>query len=135
MLLVLNRTEEHGVRKIDHARDAAAPGTEENTLALGRTVDHVVGCTEEFPNQRRFVLVKRPFEMGGQEAILDIHSGGQATLGHPPQATPLLMIGELFEQLTAQAGERQIDGAAVGLVQAEHGMMNGSAVAVLEGFA
>src|SRR2546426_12370732 len=75
MLLVLNRTEEHGVREIDHARDAAAPGTEENTLALGRTVDHVVGRTEEFPNQRRFVLVKRPFEMGGQEAILDIHSG------------------------------------------------------------
>ena len=58
-----------------------------------------------------------------------------ATPHPPPQATPLLMIGELFEQLTAQAGERQIDGAAVGLVQAEHGMMNGSAVAVLEGFA
>ena len=70
---------------------------------------------------------------GGQLPINP--SGGRLSLGHPPQATPLLMIGELFEQLTAQAGERQIDGAAVGLVQAEHGMMNGSAVAVLEGFA
>jgi acetyl-CoA C-acetyltransferase len=62
-------------------------------------------------------------------------SGGRLSLGHPPQATPLLMVGELFEQLTGSAGERQLDGAAVGLVQAEHGMMNGAGVAVLEGLA
>jgi acetyl-CoA acetyltransferase len=62
-------------------------------------------------------------------------SGGRLSLGHPPQATPLLMVGELLEQLTGRAGERQVDGAATGLVQAEHGMMNGAGVAVLESFA
>jgi benzoylsuccinyl-CoA thiolase BbsB subunit len=59
-------------------------------------------------------------------------SGGRLSLGHPPQATPLLMVGEIFDQLTGAAGARQVEGAAVGLVQAEHGMMNGAAVAVLE---
>jgi acetyl-CoA C-acetyltransferase len=59
-------------------------------------------------------------------------SGGRLALGHPPQATPLLMIGEIFDQLTGGAGPRQVQGAAVGAVQAEHGMMNGAAVAVLE---
>jgi acetyl-CoA acetyltransferase len=62
-------------------------------------------------------------------------SGGRLSLGHPPQATPLLMVGELFEQLMGRAGERQIAGAAAGLLQAEHGMMNGAGVAVLERFA
>ena len=59
-------------------------------------------------------------------------SGGRLSLGHPPQATPLLELQEVCEQLTGSAGERQIDGANVGLVQAEHGVMNGCAVAVLE---
>jgi acetyl-CoA acyltransferase len=59
-------------------------------------------------------------------------SGGRLSLGHPPQATPLLMLGEVLEQLTGRCGVRQIDGAQVGLVQAEHGMMNGTAIAVLE---
>ena len=62
-------------------------------------------------------------------------SGGRLSLGHPPQATPLLMVGEVLEQVTERAGERQLAGAATGLVQAEHGMMNGAGVVVLEGFA
>jgi acetyl-CoA C-acetyltransferase len=59
-------------------------------------------------------------------------SGGRLSLGHPPQATPLLELQEVCQQLTHAAGDRQVAGAAVGLVQAEHGVMNGSAVAVLE---
>jgi acetyl-CoA acetyltransferase len=59
-------------------------------------------------------------------------SGGRLSLGHPPQATPLLEVQEVFEQLTGRAGERAVGGAAVGLVQAEHGVMNGTAVAILE---
>jgi acetyl-CoA C-acetyltransferase len=59
-------------------------------------------------------------------------SGGRLALGHPPQATPLLMLGEVFEQLTGRAGARQLARTQVGLVQAEHGMMNGAGVAVLE---
>jgi acetyl-CoA acetyltransferase len=61
-------------------------------------------------------------------------SGGRLSLGHPPQATPLLMAGEVLDQLRGRCEPRQVAGAAVGLVQAEHGMMNGSTVAVLEGF-
>ena len=59
-------------------------------------------------------------------------SGGRLSVGHPPQVTPLLMVGEVFDQLTGAAGARQVTGAAVGLVQAEHGMMNGACVAILE---
>jgi acetyl-CoA acyltransferase len=59
-------------------------------------------------------------------------SGGRLSLGHPPQATPLLMLGEIFDQLTGVAGPRQVRAAGIGLVEAEHGMMNGAAVAVLE---
>ena len=54
-------------------------------------------------------------------------SGGRLSMGHPPQATPLLEVGSVFERLTGDA--------TVGLVQTEHGMMNGAAVAVLEAFA
>ena len=59
-------------------------------------------------------------------------SGGRLSLGHPPQATPLIMVGEILDQLCGQAGQRQVASAQVGLVQAEHGMINGSAVCVLE---
>jgi acetyl-CoA C-acetyltransferase len=59
-------------------------------------------------------------------------SGGRLSLGHPPQATPLLELQEVFEQLKGNAGARQVEGARVALVQAEHGVMNGSAVAILE---
>lgn len=59
-------------------------------------------------------------------------SGGRLSLGHPPQATPLLEVQEVCEQLTGNAGERQVEAPSVALVQAEHGVMNGSAVAVLE---
>jgi acetyl-CoA acetyltransferase len=74
---------------------------------------------------------------GGETALggrLPINpSGGRIAMGHPPQATPLYEVGEIFDQLLGAAGERQVAGAEVGLVQAEHGMMNGCAVAVLEG--
>jgi acetyl-CoA C-acetyltransferase len=59
-------------------------------------------------------------------------SGGRLSLGHPPQATPLLELQEVCDQLTGAVGERQVGGATVGLVQAEHGVMNGSAVAIVE---
>ena len=59
-------------------------------------------------------------------------SGGRLSLGHPPQATPLLELLEVCEQLTGEAEGRQVPDATVGLVQAEHGAINGSAVAILE---
>lgn len=59
-------------------------------------------------------------------------SGGRLSLGHPPQASPLLMVAEIARQLTGRAGKRQVRSAKLGLVQAEHGMMNGGAISALE---
>jgi len=59
-------------------------------------------------------------------------SGGRLSLGHPFYVTPLLEIAEIYWQLTGKAGERQVKDPQVGLVEAEHGMMNGSIVLVLE---
>ena len=59
-------------------------------------------------------------------------SGGRLSLGHPATATPLLEAGEIVLQLRKEAGERQVSGARRGLVHAEHGMLNGSMVFILE---
>jgi acetyl-CoA C-acetyltransferase len=59
-------------------------------------------------------------------------SGGRLSLGHPACATPLLETYEIAVQLRGGAGERQVANAALGLVHAEHGMLNGSAIAIWE---
>lgn len=59
-------------------------------------------------------------------------SGGRLSLGHPAFATALLEIFEVVTQLRGQSDERQVDGATRGLVHAEHGMVNGSVVMILE---
>lgn len=59
-------------------------------------------------------------------------SGGRLSLGHAPVVTPILETIEVARQLAGRAGDRQISPARVGLVQAEHGMDNGSLVMVLE---
>ena len=59
-------------------------------------------------------------------------SGGRLSLGHPACATPLLETHEIAQQLRGAAGERQVANAALGLVHAEHGMLNGSAIAIWE---
>lgn len=59
-------------------------------------------------------------------------SGGRLSLGHPPYCTPLLEVVEIVWQLRGEAGERQVKDPKVGLAQAEHGVMDGSAVVVLE---
>jgi acetyl-CoA C-acetyltransferase/acetyl-CoA acyltransferase len=78
-----------------------------------------------------------PAAVAGGETALDgplpiNPSGGRLSLGHPPQATGLLMVGEILEQLTGAANGRQVPDAEVGLVQTEHGVMNGATVAVFE---
>jgi acetyl-CoA acetyltransferase len=59
-------------------------------------------------------------------------SGGRLSLGHPPYVTPLYEVAEVADQLRGRAGERQVADAHWGLVHAEHGMVNGSVVAILE---
>lgn len=59
-------------------------------------------------------------------------SGGRLSLGHPAGATPLYELAEVVRQLRGEAGERQVKDANVGLVQSEHGMLNGAVVMLLE---
>jgi acetyl-CoA acetyltransferase len=59
-------------------------------------------------------------------------SGGRLSLGHPASATPLMELVEVVWQLRGEAGERQVKNAHIGLVHAEHGMLNGSIVMILE---
>jgi acetyl-CoA acetyltransferase len=59
-------------------------------------------------------------------------SGGRLSLGHPPAATPLYELAEIVRQLRGEAGERQVKDAQIGLCQAEHGMVNGAVVMLLE---
>jgi acetyl-CoA acetyltransferase len=51
-------------------------------------------------------------------------SGGRLSFGHPPYATPLYEVVEVLRRLRT--------GARRGLVHAEHGVVNGSVVAILE---
>ena len=60
-------------------------------------------------------------------------SGGRLSLGHPAYVTALLMHTHLVRQRRGPAGENQINGAKIGMAQAEHGMNNGIAVTILEG--
>ena len=59
-------------------------------------------------------------------------SGGRLSFGHPPYATPLYSTHEIVTQLRGEAAGRQVDKARLGLVHAEHGMVNGSLVTVVE---
>jgi acetyl-CoA acetyltransferase len=68
--------------------------------------------------------------IGGDVAINT--SGGRLSLGHPAFATPLFEVHEIVTQLRGDAGARQVPGARLGLVQAEHGMVNGSVVLIME---
>jgi acetyl-CoA C-acetyltransferase len=67
----------------------------------------------------------------GGTCVID-PSGGRLSLGHPACATPLLETYEIAQQLRGGAGERQVANAALALVHAEHGMLNGSAIAIWE---
>ncbi|MEM2958094.1 MAG: thiolase family protein [Candidatus Jordarchaeaceae archaeon] len=59
-------------------------------------------------------------------------SGGRLSLGHPPYVTPLAEIYEIVTQLRGEAGRRQVRDAEIGLVHAEHGMMNGNMVVIIK---
>ena len=90
---------------------AAAFRAEEDALALGGAVDDVFGCAQILANQLRLVLVERPLEMGGEEAVHDVHAGGEAELGHPPQDQRLVggLLGVLAEDDDPARVERAVD--------------------------
>jgi acetyl-CoA C-acetyltransferase len=91
-------------------------------------------CYEElglFPRGSAAAAVAegRTRALGGDRPINP--SGGRLSLGHPPYVTPLAEIAEITTQLRGAAGPRQVKGAEIGLVHAEHGMINGSTIAIL----
>ncbi|KPJ94017.1 MAG: acetyl-CoA acetyltransferase [Gemmatimonas sp. SG8_17] len=59
-------------------------------------------------------------------------SGGLKSKGHPVGATGIAQAIEIFEQLRGEAGERQVEGARVGLTQNMGGSGASSVVHVLE---
>jgi acetyl-CoA C-acetyltransferase len=59
-------------------------------------------------------------------------TGGRLSFGHPAGATPLYEVAEVVRQLWGCAPGRQVENARIGLVHAEHGMMNGSVVMAFE---
>ena len=56
-------------------------------------------------------------------------SGGLTARGHPVGATGLAQIVELVQQLRGRAGERQVEGARVGIAQNSGGWLDGDAAA------
>ncbi len=59
-------------------------------------------------------------------------SGGLKSKGHPVGATGIAQIVEIYEQLTGNAGERQVKGAKIGLAQNMGGSGGSSVVHILE---
>ena len=57
-------------------------------------------------------------------------SGGLLSKGHPIGATGVAQITEIFQQLRGEAGDRQVQGAKVGLTENGGGMIRGEAAAL-----
>lgn len=64
---------------------------------------------------------------GGQVPVNP--SGGLTARGHPVGATGIAQVVELTDQLRGRAGERQVEGARVGLAQNSGGWIDGDAAA------
>jgi acetyl-CoA C-acetyltransferase len=67
----------------------------------------------------------------GGDLVVD-PSGGRLSLGHPACATPIMETLEICHQLQGRAEGRQVEDATLGLMHAEHGMLNGSVVSIWE---
>ena len=69
-------------------------------------------------------------ELGGKMPVNP--SGGLKAKGHPVGATGVSQVCELVLQLRGQAGERQVEGARVGLAQNIGGLAGTAVVTILE---
>lgn len=79
--------------------------------------------------EARGALVKGETQLGGSLPVNV--SGGLKARGHPVGASGLAQIVELFDQLTGNAGKRQVDGASVGLAQSIGGFGCNNLVTIL----
>jgi len=68
-----------------------------------------------------------------EEGIIPINtSGGLKSKGHPVGATGIAQVIELYEQLTAQAGKRQVKDARIGMAQNMGGSGASCTINILE---
>ncbi len=82
-------------------------------------------------SQARLAAASGETAIGGRIPVNT--SGGLKSKGHPVGATGIAQAIEIFEQLRGEAGERQVEGARVGLTQNMGGSGASSVVHVFEG--
>ncbi len=111
VLLILDRSDEGRIGEIDGLGDAAALGAEELSLRLRWAVDDVVRRAEELPQQPGFVLEKSALQVGGQEAVLNVHPWGQGLFGDLAQNDGLVggLLGVLGEEHDPSHVEGRVD--------------------------
>ncbi len=66
---------------------------------------------------------------GGGRTVVN-PSGGLLRKGHPIGATGIAQVVELYEQLSGRSGQRQVEGARVGLAENGGGYINGDVAAL-----
>lgn len=74
-------------------------------------------------------IEKGDTEVGGKIPINT--DGGLLSRGHPWAVTPIYETIAIVKQLKGEAGENQVDGARIGLVHCEGGMLNNALVIIL----
>ena len=79
--------------------------------------------------EARKALVSGDTDLGGRLPVNP--SGGLKARGHPVGASGLAQIAELYDQLTANAGKRQVEGAKIGLSQSIGGFGCNNLVTIL----
>jgi acetyl-CoA C-acetyltransferase len=110
---------------VAEVHDAFTIGELETAEALGLAPEGQAGA----------FAVKGISALGGRQPINP--SGGLLSRGHPLGATGVAQIAEITWQLRGRAGERQVDGATLGLVETMGGGVagvdgNACVVAILE---
>ena len=111
VFLVLHRAEEDGVGEVHHLGNAAAGGSKEDALRFGGTVDDVFGRAEVFADQLGLVLIEGPLQVAGEEAVHDVHAGGERELGDAAQDEGLVggLLRVFAEEHDPAGVERAID--------------------------
>lgn len=78
-------------------------------------------------------MIEMPTQFGSESGLIVNTSGGLKAAGHPVGATGIKQIGEVFLQLTNQAGNRQIANIKHGLAHNVGGSGGTAAVTILAG--
>ncbi|MEJ5165394.1 MAG: thiolase domain-containing protein [Thermoanaerobaculia bacterium] len=91
-------------------------------------VYEALGFAEKGKGQE--LILKGETKLGGKIPVNT--SGGLKAKGHPVGATGVAQVCEIFQQLTGEAGERQVEGAKIGLCQNMGGTGASSVVTIWE---